>query len=370
MTHHPSMANPGTGVLPVWQELAGRAVDALGVRAGELVQVRDRSGRLDVLLEMLLAIERVGATPLPELLPPSYLNRLLCEAPAAYLSAWDRHRMAWMRQIERVLVLQGVETVADGPPAGTVDAWRKAVSRLVEVEEARRLPYLVVAVPPANRSGALGGPPERLEQHVLPALAVSPGDLEGEIERVLAVVRGGRHLTLRTADGAEWHASLAGRRWLADDGRIDDEDRCSNAHVGNLPAGAIYTTVVESTPAGQLWLPEAAGARDVRLTFEDGRIVGVDAREGREHVVALLERHSGDRDRISHVGIGLNPALRGVVGWPLVDEHVHGTVLVALGENRYLGGQNQSDLNVDFALPQATLLVDGRLIVEAGRLVV
>jgi hypothetical protein len=56
------------------------------------------------------------------------------------------------------------------------------------------------------------------------------------------------------------------------------------------------------------------------------------------------------------------------VGWPLVDEHVQGAVFVALGENRYLGGENASSLNVDVAVANATLLCDGRQIVEDGRL--
>jgi leucyl aminopeptidase (aminopeptidase T) len=87
-------------------------------------------------------------------------------------------------------------------------------------------------------------------------------------------------------------------------------------------------------------------------------------------VLDLLGRHTGDADRISHVGVGLNPHLKSFIGWPLVDEHVHGALFVALGENRYLGGENESSLNIDFALPNATLICDDRVIVEHGKIVV
>ncbi|MGE0543221.1 MAG: hypothetical protein AB7R89_23935, partial [Dehalococcoidia bacterium] len=53
---------------------------------------------------------------------------------------------------------------------------------------------------------------------------------------------------------------------------------------------------------------------------------------------------------------------------PLVDEHVEGAIFVAFGENRYLGGWNESSLNVDFALTIASLYVDDDLVVERGRL--
>ena len=81
---------------------------------------------------------------------------------------------------------------------------------------------------------------------------------------------------------------------------------------------------------------------------------------------AMFDRHTGEARRISHVGVGLNPYLRRPVGWTLVDEHLHGSLFVALGENRYLGGENASSLNVDFAVPGATLLVDDRIVVDAG----
>jgi hypothetical protein len=50
----------------------------------------------------------------------------------------------------------------------------------------------------------------------------------------------------------------------------------------------------------------------------------------------------------------------------LVDEHVHGHVFVAFGETRDMGGKNASSLNIDFALPGATLLVGDRVVVSKG----
>jgi hypothetical protein len=47
-----------------------------------------------------------------------------------------------------------------------------------------------------------------------------------------------------------------------------------------------------------------------------------------------------------------------------------GLLSIALGENRYMGGQNESPLNVDFAIPRATFLADGRVIVEEGKVAV
>jgi len=349
--------------------VADRAIECLGVQPGELIQIREHSGRFDVLTEMALAVERAGATPLPELTPPEYLTRLLNEASRGYLAAWDRHRAEWMKQVDRVLVLDGPGPDSAAVPQWALHVWADATRRLTQIEDERRLPYVLVAVPTAQWATELAQPERVLERHVLPALAASPQELGKETRRVLARVEGAETLILRTADHSELRMRLSGRRWLYDDGMIDAEDRAANAHVSNLPAGSIYTTVVECTPVGELWLARAMGAVDVRLTFEHGRIVDVAAGSGRARVLDLLGRHTGNADRISHVGVGLNPHLQSFVGWPLVDEHVHGAVFIALGENRYLGGENASSLNMDFALPNATLLCDDRVIVENGHVV-
>ena len=51
-------------------------------------------------------------------------------------------------------------------------------------------------------------------------------------------------------------------------------------------------------------------------------------------------------------------------------EHIHGHLLIALGENRYMGGRNESSLDVDYVIGDATLLVDDRVVVSQGQVVV
>ena len=107
-----------------WQAIARRIVQGLGVQPGELVNVRDGTGCLDVLLEISLAIESVGATPLIQLLSNDYLERLWTEVSPDYLSHWDQYRQEWMKQIDRVLVLAGARSEFSLMPSVAVEAWR------------------------------------------------------------------------------------------------------------------------------------------------------------------------------------------------------------------------------------------------------
>jgi leucyl aminopeptidase (aminopeptidase T) len=354
-----------------WSEVAQRVGQGLGVEAGDLVLIRDLAGRPEVLSEVLLAVEQHGATPLPEILSPEYQRRLLQTAPVSYLAAWDQHRLGWVRQAHRVLVVEGAELDTEGISADALDAWAAAGDRLGAVDEERRLPYLLVAVPTAERAAALGLSLPELDAILVPALAADTEQLRREITRVRTAVERAATLTIRSGDACELRLALGDRPWLDDDGVITAEDRGRGAQVVmNLPSGAVYTTVLERETRGRLRLPGVGGDTGAALHFEDGSVTEVAGGAGAEMVLAMFARHSGDARRVGHVGVGLNPYPRRPLNWTLVDIHAHGCLLVSFGENRYLGGENVSSLNVDFAVPGATLLADERVVVDAGAVVV
>jgi leucyl aminopeptidase (aminopeptidase T) len=128
---------------------------------------------------------------------------------------------------------------------------------------------------------------------------------------------------------------------------------------------------LEDETQGSVWLPKAGPATDAVLHFQGGRIVRIEAARGADALARWLDSHTGEPRRVSHIGIGLNPYLeRPPIGWTFLDEKAHGNLYVALGENRFMGGQNESSLNVDYNIPNATLMVEDRFIVSQGKVAV
>ncbi len=351
----------------IWQQIAQRIVQGLNVQPGELVEVRDSSGSLSILLETSLAMERVGATPLLQLLPSDYLERLLTEVPQEILINWGQYWQEWMKQIDRVLVLAGARPDLSLVSKERLDTWDQAQYQLGVIEEDRRLPYLVVAIPTEKRAKQLGLAYKKLEETLLPALGASVEELQHEIKQILSRASTGQAITIHSGDNCVLHLEHGDRIWLSDDGYIDETDRREGAIVSNLPAGSVYTTVIEDKTRGSLWLPRAGEATDVVCHFTAGRIVDIEAASGADLLTRELDSHTGEPRRVSHIGLGLNPYLHTPTGWTIVDEHIHGYLFIALGENRYMGGQNESSLNVDYALANATLLVDDQTIVLKGK---
>lgn len=343
--------------------LAWRAVQGVGAQPGELVLLLDQAGRDDALREIAFTIELAGATPLVEIASPDHIARLLASGQPDYLAAYDRHRRAWLEQADRIIVLAGGYLDLDGAPPEAIALWSAAQDRLTHIEESRRIPSLVVAIPTPVQAQRLGMSLESLEGLLREAIAPTLFDLQDNIARAQSRLEDARELVIRTGGRHELRLARGERPILNDDGYIDDLDRERGAAVSRLPAGAVYFTVCEDQTAGSLYLPAVGDARDVVFHFEHGRAARIEAASGADALNAFFDAHTGEARRIGRIALGLNPRLRQPIGWPTVDEYARGAVVVGFGENRQWGGQNASSLNESFIAPEAEIAADGRRIV-------
>ena len=348
-----------------WKILAQRLVRGLGVRAGELIQIHDEAGEFELLREVILAVELAGATPLVEIRPIQHMHTLWNRAPQSYLANWDKHRADLMRRTDRILTLLGTPPDYTKLPLERFQMWRSAESRLTEIEESRPRPYLIAAIPTADHAERLGISYEQLAAHIFPALNLTLLEMQKVLQTVLFKLEKSQTITIRTGKSAELTLKQGQRRWLTDDGYIDAEDIAAGAVVSNLPAGSLYTTVLEDQTSGTLYLREALGAIGVTFHFEQGRVQRIDALANGDAIQSIFTHHTGEPCRVGHIGIGLNPRLRRPIGWTIVDEHVNGHLFISFGENRYMGGENASSLNIDFALPNAQLFADGNQVIPS-----
>ena len=133
---------------------------------------------------------------------------------------------------------------------------------------------------------------------------------------------------------------VAGRTWLNSDGHK------------NFPSGEVFTGPVEDSVNGHVRFTFPAAhlgheAEDIRLTFENGRVVDFDAARGKDFLAGMLETDEGART-LGECAIGNNYGVQRFTRNTLYDEKIGGTFHLALG-NSYpeTGGLNQSALHWD-----------------------
>jgi aminopeptidase len=153
-----------------------------------------------------------------------------------------------------------------------------------------------------------------------------------------------------------------GRSWLAADGRY------------NMPDGEVFTSPIETETEGEIryTFPAVYHAReveDIRLRFEQGRVVDGEASRGNDYLQSLLDMDAGARV-LGEVAFGLNYEIDRFTRNILFDEKIGGTMHLALGSGfQQAGGQNTSGLHWDMICDlreEGEVYADGELIWKNG----
>ena len=178
---------------------------------------------------------------------------------------------------------------------------------------------------------------------------------------------------VRADNGTDLRFRLAGetRVPFLDDGIIGDEDLAIGNTTTSLPAGAVYVAPIEDSAQGTI-------VSDVRIpqvgtlieglawTFRDGRVVDFTAKRNLASAQLNYVEGTGAKDMFGAFGLGLN---KKVVPGYLDTFYARGTVSIGIGDNRSFGGANTSSYGFNAFNSHATVTIDGKPIVEEGRLV-
>jgi aminopeptidase len=165
------------------------------------------------------------------------------------------------------------------------------------------------------------------------------------------------------AEETDLRLRVDGRTWINSDGKH------------NMPSGEVFTGPLEDSANGTVRFtvpssPSGVEVADIRLRFEEGRVIEAGAQRGDEYLQAALETDAGARF-LGELGIGTNAGIDRPTGSILLDEKMAGTVHLALGRSYpETGGTNQSALHWDMICDLrdgGRLSVDGETLPLNGR---
>jgi leucyl aminopeptidase (aminopeptidase T) len=211
---------------------------------------------------------------------------------------------------------------------------------------------------------------------MLDGMTVDYDEVYRVTHRVHEIVRDASRIEVATRLGTELTATFSPRRrWVPCDARYWEQGLW-----GNLPEGEVFTA-----PLGLdgLLVGEELGdhfarrygmlEEPVRLHVKGGRVAGVEmpGHPGVEAEVREYLAQSPDSDRAGEFAIGTNVGLTSIVGNFLQDEKFPG-VHVAFGDpyGAETGADWECPSHVDVLASRADVWVDGRQIMQDGRLLV
>jgi leucyl aminopeptidase (aminopeptidase T) len=203
------------------------------------------------------------------------------------------------------------------------------------------------------------------------ALDVDYHALVRECAALGARLAASREIHLRAAGGTDLRFRIDGKETFIDDGIISDWEvehrRCWN----HLPAGKVIVAAIQGTAEGMLHseLSDYLGIPigDVRLTFRGGEVVQATAEENEELLQRLLAVGHGDARQMSCLEIGMNPQIRSSTGYAVWDSKAYGSATIGVGDNRGIGGTNESDFAWGLRVAEPRLSANGEIVLEHGR---
>jgi leucyl aminopeptidase (aminopeptidase T) len=143
---------------------------------------------------------------------------------------------------------------------------------------------------------------------------------------------------------------------------------------GNLPTGESYLAPLEGLSNGVVVVDGSmAGvgmiANPIQIVVKDGYAAEITGGEEADRLKKLLEPHGKDAYTVAEFGIGTNDKAI-LTGNIIEDEKVMGTIHIAFGDNKSMGGSVRVASHLDGLIKKPTIWFDQTMVMKDGHFIV
>jgi len=228
--------------------------------------------------------------------------------------------------------------------------------------------HLVVFLDPnLQQTKALGKSYEETREMFLASLDIDYDALTDLGQRLIAIMEKGGEIHLTCSKGTDLKLHANGRAWINDDGRLSPPSASTSVsrYVHNLPVGEVFVAPIETSAYGVLYPKSLPGSitTGIRIEFKGEKKALVSAEKGFEFMKHRLEKAAGNPYCIAEFAFGTNPC----GDMLLATEKAYGTCHVAIGQNTWLGGKNETSIHWDFLIDKPTVTINEKLVLKDGK---
>ena len=362
-------------------QVARRLVNVCaGIRQGDLVLVNGGTRDVELLENIAIEIRKLGAHPIITLGSDSLTRAMFTDVPAKFDTQEPTFQVKLAETIDAFISIDFSEQpdlLAD------IDSPRLAAhSKAFEQVHKTMLERGVVNVhlgnglyPTASLARQFGISKSELSTIFWSGVNVDYSRLQNIGANVRTKLTAGRSMRITAPNGTDLTLQITERPVFVSDGVVSSEDRYAGGPASQvwLPAGEIYVTPVPGTARGTFiadnFFFEGKRIAGLTLKFEEGRVTAMTAKSD---ITKLKQRYDAappGKEVFSAVDIGINPNVHVPAGSQMVTWMEAGTISVGIGNNAWAGGENTVPFDLFAHLTGGTLRVDGRKIVDQGRLI-
>jgi len=382
---------------------AKNIVNAVNIQnKGENVLIRGGVYSQDLLEEIALEVYRNDGIPVITSLSDNYKEAVFQDSSISseILEVTSLPYLKLIENIDAYIVIEPDEDpgVRSRAPREKLNAKIKYFAPIKDVlygmkeEYAPGKKWCYAGWPSKKAAKHYGVEYELLEKFIVGGISV-PQETMNEITVILSKkFKNAKNVYVTDDLGTDFWVNIQDRAEIQDDGLLTDDQIALGLLGGNLPAGEVFFPPHEKMGEGTLFCPLTRDRlsnkiiKNVHLKFKNGQLLidEVTADENLSDLVSTF-KHSEKIDRdnnlpeirtynVAELGIGCNPEITRAIGYILTDEKINGSVHVAFGSNKMMGGTSVSQVHWDFVTtPKANITVeykDGtkKQIMDTGKL--
>jgi len=351
----------------------------LRLRQGERVWIDSWDHTVDLASHLAWECRKRGFETLLTLQPENLWLRSVQEGPLEFLDRLTSQQAAALGATNAYIFTLGPRSPVpwERIPVerrGSVTLWFLEQNRFVgewkRISTGRKVKMLGIEATLATpeRARSLGLDFEAWKAIMYAGCMADYNQVAGRGTKLAHVMGGDEKVRITTPQGTDLTFKLDDRPVQVSDGIVTEE----KARVGEvvfLPAGDVEVSADEESAEGKVVYDVPVYSRNgpvrsLSIRVVHGRIVEYTASYGSD----VFKKHvdSGrDADRFAFFGFGLNPNLRH--GFTQ-DDKVLGGVTVGFGDNEAKGGRNRADQDWWGSMTQATVEINGQVVMKDGNL--
>lgn len=192
------------------------------------------------------------------------------------------------------------------------------------------------------------------------ALTIKLQEIMNEVNIVRVTAPNGTDITM----------DISGRKALPSKGLFHKK-----GESGNLPTGEAYIAPLEGKSNGVFVVDGSMSGvgvidkKPITIQVENGFATKISGGVQAKKLDAILNKYGKFARNIAEFGIGTNDKAK-LSGIILEDEKVMGTIHIALGDNKSMGGNVDVPIHLDGIVKKPTVYFDGKVIMKNGKLLV
>jgi aminopeptidase len=210
------------------------------------------------------------------------------------------------------------------------------------------------------------------QNELLRASLVPPSEMHRLGRRIGERMRKGKLVKVSHSNGTEISFRLGKFPIQLDDAIVDASDLKAGNNMAWIPGGVVgvaidHTSAEGSVSGNHTTYPNTGPVSGAHWKFVDGRLTDQSYESGGDPIqTAYAKAPRAGKDRLGYFSVGLNPEIARL---PQMEDQELGAVTLQIGGNTFRGGRNASPFGTWMVLKGADVSIDGKPLLQDGRVV-